>query len=114
MFEKKFGKWVEMKIEIIAKLYIIKKDIIAKLHNEKKVFGYVPKIVSIINQIPQLGGCNNYYNVKVKPLFVNKFNIDKKNINIEFIGTEESIKYIDKIMNKYLYKNNNILHNIFM
>jgi hypothetical protein len=102
IFEKKFGKWVEMKIEIITKLYTIKRDIIAKLHNEKKVFGYVPKLVSIINQIPQLGGCNNYYNVKVKPLFVNKFNVDKKNINIEFIGTEESIKYIDKIMNKYL------------
>ena len=102
MFEKKFGKWVEMKIEIIAKLYTIKRDIIAKLYDEKQKFDYVPNLVSIINKIPQLGRCNNYYNVKVKPLFVNKFNIDKKNINIEFIGSEESIKYIDKIMNKYL------------
>jgi hypothetical protein len=102
IFEKKFGKWVEMKIEIITKLYTIKKDVIDKLYDKKQKFNYVPNLVSIINKIPQLGGCNNYYNVKVKPLFINKFNIDKKNINIEFIGSEESIKYIDKIMNKYL------------
>jgi hypothetical protein len=102
MFEKKFGKWIEMKIDIITKLYSIKRDVITKLYNQKKVFGYVPNLVSTINKIPQLGGCNNNYNVKVKPLFVNKFNIDEKDINIEFIGSEESIKYIDKIMNKYL------------
>ena len=44
-----------------------------------------------INKIPQIGESTTTF------LFVNKFNMDKKNITIEFIGDDENIKKIDKV-----------------
>ena len=63
----------------------LKDDVIKKSFNFDRKFKDKLKI----NKIPQIGEFNNV------PLFVNKWNVDKKITQIEFIGTQKSL---DKII----------------
>jgi len=78
-WEKKNGKWVELKEKPIIKLY---------------EFNQKPKNTRKIEYTPQIGQHNTI------PLFVNNFYIKNKIYYIEFIGSEKMIKELDVFINK--------------
>lgn len=80
-WEKKNGKWVELKEHAIIKLY----EFIIK-----------PKKPLKINFMPQIGEHNTI------PLFVNKFYGKNKKYYIEFIGSEKMMNELDSYLKKLI------------
>jgi hypothetical protein len=78
-WEKKNGKWVDLKEKSMIKLY---------------EFNQKPKNTRKIEYTPQIGQHNTI------PLFVNKFFIINKKYYIEFIGSEKMINELDIFINK--------------